>query len=160
MTAAESIDLTPVTPPAVSSKGGRRSLVVIAVLVLAVVALLSQGLLQNLNYFETVDQALAQKASLGTKTLRLEGVVKRGTIVRTNTGTNFTITGSGHHAVPVDVNGTPPQLFQPNIPVVVVGHFASATSLQFVGSQIMVKHSANYIAAHPTRVKAPNGSLR
>ena len=103
---------------------------------------------------------MAQKASLGTKTLRLEGVVKRGTIVRTNTGTSFTITGSGDHAVPVAVNGTPPQLFQPNIPVVVVGHFASAASLQFVGSQIMVKHSANYIAAHPSRVKAPNGSVR
>lgn len=160
MTAAEPIDLSPVTPPAVSSKGGRRSLLVIAVLVLAVVALLSQGLLQNLNYFETVDQALAQKSSLGTKTLRLEGVVKRGTIVRTNTGTSFVITGSDHHAVPVDVNGTPPQLFQPNIPVVVVGHFASATSLRFVGSQILVKHSANYIAAHPSRVKAPNGSVR
>ena len=160
MTEAESNDLTPVTPPAVKSKGGRRSLVVIAVLIVAVLALLSQGLLQNLNYFETVDQALAQKASLGTKTLRLEGVVKRGTIVRTNTGTNFTITGSGKHEVPVEVNGTPPQLFQPNIPVVVVGHFSSATSLNFVGSQIMVKYSANYIAAHPGRVKAPNGSVR
>ena len=49
--------------------------------------------------------------------------------------------------------GSPPQLFQPGIPVVVVGHFASAGSDVFVSDQIMVKHSANYIAAHPDRVQ-------
>jgi len=42
----------------------------------------------------------------------------------------------------------------------VVGHFTSSTSLDFDGSQILVKHTATYIAAHPGRVKAPNGSTR
>jgi hypothetical protein len=32
--------------------------------------------------------------------------------------------------------------------------------LDFEGTQIMVKHSASYIAAHPNRVKAPNGTSR
>jgi cytochrome c-type biogenesis protein CcmE len=154
------MDLSPVEVTQPKSSSGRRSLLVIAVLVIAVIALLSQGLLQNLNYFETVDQALAQKHSLGTKTLRLEGVVKKGTIVRTNSGTDFTMAGSDAATVSARVTGTPPQLFQANIPVVVVGHFASARSDVFLGSQIMVKHSANYIAAHPQRVKAPNGSVR
>jgi len=130
------------------------------VLVVVVVVLLSQGLLKSLNYFETVDQAWAQRASLGTKVIRLEGVVEPGTITRTNAGAAFTLTGSGTHHVLVTAQGSPPQLFQANIPVVVVGHFASATSLDFLGTQIMVKHSSSYIAAHPNRVKAPNGTSR
>lgn len=129
-------------------------------LVVVVVVLLSQGLLKSLNYFETVDQAWAQRASLGTKVIRLEGVVEPGTITRTNAGAAFTLTGSGTHHVLVTAQGSPPQLFQANIPVVVVGHFASATSLDFLGTQIMVKHSSSYIAAHPNRVKAPNGTSR
>lgn len=152
--------MTPVEPPATKSRSSLRSLGVIAVLVIVVVVLLSQGLLKSLNYFETVDQALSQRSSIGTKVIRLEGVVKPGTISRTNAGASFVLTGSGRHHVQVSAQGSPPQLFQANIPVVVVGHFASATSLQFDGTQIMVKHSNSYIAAHPTRVKAPNGTSR
>ena len=64
---------------------------------------------------------------------------------------------AGATTVPVDNSGSPPQLFQPNIPVIAVGHFSGGT---FVSDQIMVKHSANYIAAHPGRVTAPNGTKR
>ena len=39
--------------------------------------------------------------------------------------------------------GSPPQLFQARIPVVVVGHFTSATSTRFVSNTIMVKHSGD-----------------
>ncbi len=158
---AETVEaLTPVEPPASRSRSNRRSLGVIAVLVLVVGVLLSQGLLKSLNYFETVDQALGQRASLGTKVIRLEGVVEPGTIERTNAGASFTLAGSGSHHVLVTAQGSPPQLFQADIPVVVVGHFVSATSLDFAGTQIMVKHSSSYIAAHPNRVKAPNGTSR
>ena len=161
MAESESGDLlTPIEPPVSRSRSSRRSLGVIAILVIVLVILLSQGLLKSLNYFETVDQALSQRASLGTKVIRLEGVVAPGTITRTNSGAAFTLTGSGNHHVLVTAQGSPPQLFQANIPVVVVGHFVSATSLDFAGTQIMVKHSSSYIAAHPNRVKAPNGTSR
>jgi cytochrome c-type biogenesis protein CcmE len=152
--------LTPVDPPSTTSRSSRRSLLVIAALIIVVVVLLSQGLLSSLNYFETVDQALSQRTSLGTKVIRLEGVVEPGTISRTSSGADFTLTGSGAHHVFVSAQGSPPQLFQANIPVVVVGHFVSSSSLDFAGTQIMVKHSASYIAAHPNRVKAPNGTSR
>ena len=152
--------LTPVDPPRSTSRSSRRSLGVIAVLVIVVVVLLSQGLLKSLNYFETVDQAMGQRASLGTKVIRLEGVVQPGSISRTNSGASFTLTGSRSDHVFVTAEGSPPQLFQASIPVVVVGHFVSSTSLDFVGTQIMVKHSSSYIAAHPNRVKAPNGTSR
>lgn len=153
-------DLTPVEPPKTRSRSRRRSIGVLVVLVLAILALLSQGLLHSLNYFETVNQVFASRASVGTKVIRLEGVVKPGSIERTSNGARFTLTGSKNESVHVDAHGSPPQLFQANIPVVVVGHFTSATSLDFDGTQIMVKHSSSYIAAHPKRVKAPNGSTR
>jgi cytochrome c-type biogenesis protein CcmE len=70
------------------------------------------------------------------------------------------MTGTGTNEVYVISSGTPPQLFQANIPVVVEGHFTTSHSTTFDGTQILVKHSATYIAQHPKRVKAPNGSVR
>ncbi|HEV2426918.1 MAG TPA: cytochrome c maturation protein CcmE, partial [Acidimicrobiales bacterium] len=110
--------------------------------------------------FETVDQALGHRAGLGTSTFRLEGVVAPHSIERTATGAAFTLTGGDGRAVSVRCAGTPPQLFQADIPVVVVGHFSTPTSRLFYGTQILVKHTASYIAQHPGRVRAPNGSAR
>ncbi len=123
-------------------------------------ALLAQGLLSNLNYFETVDQAFAHRASLGTRDFRLEGLVVKGTIIRTVRGADFTMQGSHQHQVLVVEVGQPPQLFQSDIPVVVDGHFSSAHSVTFLADQIIVKHTSSYVATHPRRVKAPNGSVR
>jgi cytochrome c-type biogenesis protein CcmE len=154
------LDLTPVAPPASPGRSRRRTFLVLCVLAAAVLALLSQGLLHSLNYFDTVDQVLASRNSIGTSEVRLEGVVKAHSIVRTSSGASFWLTGSGSNQIYVVERGTPPQLFQDHIPAVVVGHFASKGSLTFVGTQIMVKHTASYIAQHPSRVKAPNGSVR
>ena len=64
-----------------SAKRTKRRLAVVgAVLVLAAGYLVFQGLGSSLNYFETVDQAVAQKASFAGKSLRLEGTVQPGTI--------------------------------------------------------------------------------
>jgi cytochrome c-type biogenesis protein CcmE len=156
----EALDLTPVDAPAAPRRHRRRVVVVLVVLGLCAVALLSQGILRSLNYFETVDQALAQRATLGTRVFRLEGVVKPHTIARTATGAAFVLTGSGDREVSVISRGTPPQLFQADIPVVVVGHFATSTSRLFYGTQILVKHTSTYIAQHPRRVRAPNGTTR
>jgi len=153
-------DLSPVAPPKSSVSSRRRTIGVLVVLAIAIGALLSQGLLRNLNYFETVDQVAHARVKVGTNVIRLEGVVKPGTISRTATGASFWLTGSGSTEYFVRSSGTPPQLFQAKIPVVVVGHFPSVQSSTFLGTQIMVKHTASYIAAHPNRVKAPNGTTR
>jgi cytochrome c-type biogenesis protein CcmE len=129
------------------------------VLAAALVFLLVEGLGSSLDYFDTVDQALTHRASLGTSTFRLEGLVVPGSVHRTELGADFTVSGS-KGAVQVHNTGSPPALFQPNIPVVVVGHFSSPHSNLFVSDQIMVKHSSSYIAGHPGRVQAPNGSVR
>ncbi|MDE3064122.1 MAG: cytochrome c maturation protein CcmE [Acidobacteriota bacterium] len=161
MTSTEApLDLAPVAPPPARRHRRRRVVAVLVVLAACLAVLLSQGLLRSLNYFETVDQALAHRHALGTRVIRLEGVVEAGTITRTADGAAFVIAGSGAHRVAVDSRGTPPQLFGADIPVVVVGHFASDTSDLFLGSQVLVKHTSTYIAQHPGRVRAPNGSTR
>jgi cytochrome c-type biogenesis protein CcmE len=126
------------------------------VLVAAFVFLLVKGLGSSLDYYLTVDQAVHQKATLGARDFRLEGVVVPGTVHNTATGVDFTVQSNGV-SEEVSNTGTPPQLFQPNIPVVVVGHFSGN---DFASNMIMVKHSSSYIAAHPNRVAAPNGSKR
>ena len=126
------------------------------VLVAAAAVLLAEGIGNSLDYFETVDQALSHKALLDGKTFRLEGLVEPGSVRQTSGGVDFVAEGT-HKSIEVINTGSPPELFQPDIPVVVVGHFAGSV---FVSDQIIVDHSANYIQQHPDRVRAPNGTSR
>ena len=149
-----------VEAPAVVRRSRRRPLIVLGLIALVIGVLLSQGLFNSLDYFKTVDDVYAHRLAVGTTDIRLEGVVKKGSVVRTTFGANFVLTGSHHREVAVREVGMPPQLFQANIPVVVIGRFTSSTSFTFRANQIMVKHSASYIAENPNRVKAPNGTVR
>jgi cytochrome c-type biogenesis protein CcmE len=133
-----------------------RYVVVGAVLVGAVVFLLVKGLTSALDFYLPANQAVQQEATLGSSTFNLEGLVEPGSVHPTSVGVDFVVT-AGSTKVQVDNTGSPPQLFQTDIPVIAVGHFSSGT---FVSDQILVKHSASYIAAHPGRVTAPNGTKR
>ncbi len=159
MASTDQLDLSPVAPPPSRRRRGPRSLAGGGGGVVAVRAGLSPGRRAHRHNLKTVDEVLASRAAIGSSVIRLEGVVRPHSIERTATGTDFVGTGS-RGAIAVEATGSPPQLFQADIPVVVVGHFASATSSTFLGSSIMVKHTASYIAQYPNRVKAPNGSVR
>ena len=139
-----------------AKKHSARYAVVGLILVGALAFLLMKGLGSALNFYLPADQAVAQKATLGNKTFDLEGVVAPGSIHSTTDGVNFVVTSGAVH-VAVHNSSSPPELFQPNIPVIAVGHFSGDV---FVSDQILVKHSSSYIAAHPSRVEAPNGSKR
>ena len=89
---------------------------------------------------------------LGMQTFRLEGTVVPGTIHATSAGSDFNIC-QGPHVVHVANTGSPPAPVPTEVPVVVVGHFTSDTSTNFVSNTIMVKHSATYTAQYPNRVK-------
>ncbi len=131
----------------------RRLVLVFALLAAALAFLLVEGLGSSLDYFDTVNQALAHRGQLGTTTFRLEGNVVPGSIRSTATGADFRLC-QGANVVAVVNTNNPPALFQPNIPVVLVGHFSSDTSRTFLSNTIMVKHSATYTAQHPGRVRA------
>ena len=148
-----------------TSSKRRRRLIVVGTMLLCVFAfLIYEGLTNSIEYFKTASQAVSSRGVLGTSTFRIEGTVVPGSIRRKANFTYFSIS-SGSTEVPIVDSGTPPQLFQPGIPVVLVGHFEAGngpggTSTTFLSNEIMVKHSSTYIAAHPNRIKAINGTTR
>lgn len=150
-------DVTAARTRTARQKKRRRRLIVAGIILVGAFAfLLFQGLTNSLNYFETVNQAVAQRATLGSTTFRLEGDVVPGTIHQTSVGVDFTVESSGVREAVVET-GQPPQLFQNNIPVVLVGHFEGGF---FASNQILVDHSSQYVAEYPSRVKgSPKGSV-
>ncbi|HUY06037.1 MAG TPA: cytochrome c maturation protein CcmE [Acidimicrobiales bacterium] len=138
----------------------RRLRLVFVVIALAICFLLYKTLSGAVTYFKTVDQALSSRIELGNADFQLEGVVVAHSITRPNATTvDFVIRGTRHQQISVTNSGEPPELFQADIPVVLVGHFVGASD-RFQSDEILVKHSNSYIAAHPKRVRAPNGSVR
>ena len=110
--------------------------------------LVVRGLGNATLYFRTADEAVAQQHTLGGRRFRIEGTVVGGTVHQAGSDVAFDIESKGVH-VPVLHRGDPPELFKPGIPVVLEGHFQGA---HFDSDRIMVKHSEDYIAKHPTRV--------
>ena len=53
--------------------------------------------------------------------------------------------------MPVVNSSQPPQLFKPGVPVVLEGHWQGPV---YASDQIMVKHTASYVEAHPDRLKS------
>jgi cytochrome c-type biogenesis protein CcmE len=131
--------------------------VVGVVLSLAIGFLIYKAISSAVVYFKTAQEAIAARSSLGDSTFQIEGLVVKGSIEE-NKGsvTSFQIS-SGPVRVDVSNDAPQPALFQQNVPVVLVGHFVGATNT-FSSQQILVKHSNSYIAAHPSRVRAPDGS--
>ncbi|MGC8479977.1 MAG: cytochrome c maturation protein CcmE [Acidimicrobiales bacterium] len=144
----------PVAAPRASSKKRWIAVTVLAVVVIGLGAVLYKGLTSALVYFYTVKQAVAMRSALGNSTFRMEGVVVPHSITPTSVGVDFGVRFD-HSVVRVIETGAPPQLFQPNVPVVVVGHFSGSS---FISDQIMIKHSANYVAAHPGRITHAGGT--
>jgi cytochrome c-type biogenesis protein CcmE len=133
--------------------------VVGVVLFVALGFLIYKAISSAVVYFKTAEEAVAARQSLGDSTFQIEGLVVKGSIEKDRQGsvTSFRIS-SGPVTVAVANFAPQPALFQQNIPVVLVGHFEGTTNT-FASQQILVKHSNSYIAAHPNRVRAPNGSV-
>jgi cytochrome c-type biogenesis protein CcmE len=129
--------------------GSRRRQIIAGVVIAAALAFLAvQGLSNATVYFKTADQAVAAKASLGTKVFRIEGTVGAD-VTRVGQTVRFNLTANGV-TVPVVDTGSPPELFKPGIPVVLEGHWQGPV---YASDQIMVKHTASYTEAHPDRLK-------
>jgi cytochrome c-type biogenesis protein CcmE len=131
---------------------GRRRLIVVGLVVLAALGfLVVRGLGNATLYFRTADEAVAQKQQLGDRRFRIEGNVVAGTVKEMSNRVAFNIESKGV-IVPVSHIGDPPELFKPGIPVVLEGNFQGDT---FDSDRIMVKHSEDYVAKHPSRVTVP-----
>ena len=140
--------LTDTRAPAARS-GRRRLWLAGAVIAVAVGFLLVRGLGDATVYFKTADEAVAQKEDLGDRRFRLEGTVVAGTVRPAPDGVKFDVRGTGGGTVGVRHQGDPPELFQPDIPVVLEGHWRGD---HYSSDRIMVKHSSEYRAENPERV--------
>jgi cytochrome c-type biogenesis protein CcmE len=130
--------------------GSRRRQIVAGLIILGALAfLLVRGLTNATEYFKTTNQAVAQRAQLGTHNFRIEGTVENN-VRDVGDNVDFTIFANGT-AVNVVSTGSPPQLFKAGIPVVLDGHWQGTV---YASDQIMVKHSASYTEAHPGRLQS------
>ena len=143
----EGFDATPrVRPPR------RRRTVIVTVALVAAVALLIVIAVQSLGdaslFFLNADEAVAQRDDLGDDRFRLQGTVVPGTVNEREGEVGFQVV---FNDVTVDVahDGDPPELFQPEIPVVLEGQWDGET---FTSDRIFVRHSSEYEADNGDRL--------
>ncbi|MFZ0170044.1 MAG: cytochrome c maturation protein CcmE [Acidimicrobiales bacterium] len=141
-----------------TTRAQRGRMWVVGILILGAIGfLVYKGLTSAIVFFKTANEAVAQRAQLGNTEFQMEGDVVNGSVHHVGGDVyRFAVASSGV-TVDVENTGSPPQMFRPGLPVVVVGHFVGSSNL-FASDEIMVKHSAAYIAAHPNRVKPASGS--
>ena len=142
------------TPPAAGAgsrpgSGRRRAWVAGAVVVAALAFLLLQGLGDATVYFKTVDEAVAERSELEGRRFRIEGTVVPGSVRPSGGDGRFRIRGEGGATVEVAHEGAPPELFQPDLPVVLEGAWEGN---RYDSDRIMVRHTSEYQARHPDRV--------
>jgi cytochrome c-type biogenesis protein CcmE len=149
------LDLT----PRAGRRQQKRALPVVLVLVVlggALIFLAAKSLGSASMFFYNADEAVAHKTELGTKRFRLQGVVEDGSVHQQEDSVTFTVTWNGT-AVHVVHRGDPPEMFQPDIPVVLEGQWQGD---HFASDRILVKHTASYAAQHADRLHAADDQAR
>lgn len=108
------------------------------------VGMILYSLNQNLNLFLTPTQL--KTTSIPTNhTLRLGGLVKKGSLQRKSDGltVTFTLTDQLNELL-VRYTGVLPDLFKEGKGAIAEGHFANQTRHEFIATKILAKHDENY----------------
>jgi cytochrome c-type biogenesis protein CcmE len=100
-------------------------------------------------FFRNVDEAVAERDELGDRRFRLQGRVVPDTLESDGTAVTFVVQHAGVQATVRHV-GDPPELFQPDIPVVLEGSWSDEGE-HFASDRILVKHEEEYEAENPDR---------
>lgn len=146
------LDLSPRPVEPVQLRGGRRRNLVPSMVLAG--ALLAAGffvftfLTSSTVFFCNADQVEVTADCSAPKRFRLQGTVDPGS-VRTGTPLAFTVSYGGR-SVPVTYQGDPGGIFCEGVPVVVEGRYRNGT---FDGDRILVKHTEQYKAGNPDRVR-------
>jgi cytochrome c-type biogenesis protein CcmE len=138
----------PSEPPRPAPAPRRRARYVVAVggcvIAIVAIAVLAFVLSDNVVYFRTASEAVADRQNLGTERFRLAGAVVPGSIEETRGGVRFEVT-DGDATVAVDHTGSPPDLFEADAPVVVEGSWRSKRAdSPFDSDRIMIRHGSEY----------------
>ena len=122
----------------------RRLTIVLLILAAAAIAavLVVVALQSNMNYLLTPSQVQSGEAG-GYKTFRLGGMVKAGSVQRSNDSlkVTFTVVDAGG-AMPVEYTGILPDLFRDNQSVIATGHMDNA---HFIATEVLAKHDETYM---------------
>jgi cytochrome c-type biogenesis protein CcmE len=147
-------DATPRTRPP-----RRRRAVVVTVGLVVVIALLIVIAVKSLGeaslFFLNADEAVAQQDELGSDRFRLQGTVVSGSVDENDAGVRFQVVFDDV-IVNVAHQGDPPELFQPEIPVVLEGQWDGDT---FASDRILVRHSSEYEADNGERLDEADDQL-
>lgn len=112
-------------------------------------AVLFQALTSARVFFLNVDEAVAQKTSLGDDTFRMQGTVVTEPSDGEGGALVFTIAFGGEEAEVRHVGDEPSNLFQYGEAIIAEGRWDGP---QFESNQIVVKHSEEYVEENPNRV--------
>lgn len=152
---APPLDLSPRTARhAEDARSGRspRAVLAVGAVVLVVIALgvvLFNGLQSASTFFYNVDEAVERRDDLAGDRFRMQGNVVPGSVETTDGGVSFVVRYGGAE-VPVDHVGDPPELFGPEIPVVLEGQFVGE---RFASDEILIRHDNEYDEANPERIQ-------
>ena len=150
-TSHDALDLSPRERPV--TRGRRRrpwfAIVVLFAVVVAGGVVLTQFLTSAIDYYCNVDDIDVKEGCEAGRRLRIQGVVDEGSVRDDGTATAFTVS-FGTETLPVRYEGDPGGIFKECIPVVVHGVLSEGL---FLGDRIEVKHSNEYEAENPDRVK-------
>lgn len=142
-------------PTGPMARSRRRAALAIVAIVVAMGFVVVRGLGDATLFFLNADEAKEQAVDLGTKRFRLQGIVVEGTVKESPKTVDFAVEFNGT-TVQVSHAGSPPELFRPDIAVVLEGNFVSkptgSTLPVFVSDRILVKHDENYIQKNPARL--------
>ena len=141
------------TQAVVSDRRRRRALIAVGLCAVAVIAIvaLTVVLSENVVYFRTVSEAVAQRREQGDDRFRLAGEVVAGSITETHDGVRFRVTDGKATATVLHV-GDPPQLFKSGAPIVCEGRWGAGR--EFDSDRIMIRHGNEYT---PPTVNARQG---
>jgi cytochrome c-type biogenesis protein CcmE len=160
-------DLTPRAPTPVRSRR-LTPIVLIVVIVIAIGALLFKTLGDASLFFKNADQAVQERQSLGTKRFRLQGTVLAGSVAEGEVdGRGAVVFSVAYNGTEVDVVhvGNPPELFKPDVPVVLEGRWTQGSSpggtfaggandgWYFASDRMLVKHDSTYESKNEARIK-------
>ncbi len=162
-------DLGEIDVPVKPATGKKlRAYLSIGAVALGLTLVLVKGLGSATSYFLQADEAVQRMGSLKEKPFRLLGAVVENSVKQTDEQWDFDVEFNGA-VVHVQYEKEPPELFKPGLAVVVAGRFAPGQLSRpanavpkFLGDQIAVKHSNEYIEKKAARLKGavddPNAS--
>ena len=117
----------------------------IGLIAAAVTAIALTQLNSNVVYFYTPDEAHAKAAEIGTKTIKVGGMVVAGSVnwQAADLDLKFKISDLKGHDIDIHHRGTPPDMFKEGQGVVVEGTLGD-NGRSMTSRKLMVKHSEEY----------------